>query len=139
MGKHKVNDPCSCGSGKKYKKCCQIELFSKQNLTNKLYEYQEKSKELYTICHDEGCDNLPDPTNWIFNQDKMREMWENYKARCDECDHIMLKNMMLNNSFSKYMEFMYDTYPCGFGNEFKHCYDNEVEFDGTETFSKLIK
>jgi len=30
------NDPCPCGSGKKYKKCCEQKLGSKKSLENRV-------------------------------------------------------------------------------------------------------
>ena len=109
---------------------------SKDDIIRKLEEYGKKSEELYQICVDECGDDLDAPISWIFNQDKMRSSWENYNEKMASMPELM-RNIMLNNSFSTYMSFMYDTYPVGFGKEFKYCYDNDTVFDGAEIFIKL--
>lgn len=109
----------------------------KQNIITKMEDYHDKSKELYKVCCEEGCENVINPILWIFNQDKMRYMYELHKKNI-ETQKEPFKTIMLNNSLSKYMKFMYDTYPCGFGNEMKRCYDNNIEFDGANIFIKLM-
>ncbi len=131
--KQKSNDKCLCGSGKKYKKCCKNELIS---IRNKMEEYSNKADELYKICINDGCDNLCNPTIWIFNQDKLRDSWEKYIKSTENLPEF-IKNSMLNNSYSNYMSFMYNTYPIGFGNKLKECYNNKIDCDGAEIFYKL--
>ena len=109
---------------------------SKDDVIKKMEEYGKKSEDLYKICVEECCDDLPDPITWIHNQDKMRSSWEDYNKDMSSMPDLM-RNMMLNNSFSTYMSFMYDTYPDGFGRELKYCYDNNIVCDGAEIFIKL--
>lgn len=126
--KQKVNNRCLYKSGKN---CCM-----KNNLTTQMENYYDESHKLYKRCCEDRCDGIVDPVNWIFNQDKMRVMWETYKQDVENKTEI-IKNAMLNNSFSKYMDFMYDTYPTGFGNKLKECYDNKINFDGAKIFYNL--
>ena len=109
----------------------------KMNLIQKLKKYGDESEKLYQICVDE-CPDLLDPTIWIYNQTQMRQSWEIFKADMVMKDNIV-STLMLNCSFSKYMEFMYDTYPVGFGDEIKNCYENDLVCDGAEIFHKLTK
>lgn len=106
------------------------------NIRNDMKEYSIKSEELYRVCCDEGYEGLFDPVIWIQNQDKMRKSWEEYKSNMEKKPSFFSK-LMLNNSFSKYMSFMYDTYPSGFGNKLEECYNNNEVIDGAEIFYKL--
>jgi len=86
-----------------------------------------KAEKMYKLCLDEisidhGYDKLVDPMTWLVNQDDMRKSWEQFLKTLETVPD-MLKTIMLNNSFSKYMEFMYNTYPVGFGNEIKELND----------------
>ena len=88
-----------------------------------------EAHKLYKICCDEGCDGLFDPLIWILNQNKMRCGWENYKLKLEN-EPEFFKNMMLNNSLSQYMSFMYNTYPSGLGDKLKErCNTTEVPFE----------
>ena len=139
MTKQKVNDKCLCGSGKKFKKCCinktkeEILLLMQKNGNEETRLLMEKNgneaHELYKICCDEGCDGLFDPVIWILNQNKMRCAWENYKLKLEN-EPEFFKNMMLNNSLSQYMSFMYNNYPSGLGDKLKERFNTtEVPFD----------
>jgi hypothetical protein len=135
----RVNEKCLCNSGKNYKKCCMNKTPQDTRLLHikeQMEYYSKKSNELYKACYDEGCNGIIDPVTWIFNQDKMRHAWETYKMNTEKSPEN-LRNVMLNNSFSKYMSFMYDTYPPGFGNKLKKCYDKKINFDGAEWFYNL--
>ena len=108
----------------------------KMNLIQKLKKYGDESEKLYQNCVN-VCPDLLDPTIWIYNQTQMRQSWEIFKA-----DIMKTKDfgkLMLNCSFSKYMKFMYDTYPAGFGDEIKNCYENGLVCDGAEIYHKLTK
>ena len=107
-------------------------------IISEMQNYAIKSQELYKICCNEGCEGMICPTTWLFNQDSMRNTWETYIKNMDNKPDFF-RNMMLNNSHSKYMLFMYDTYPPGFGNKLKECYDNKVDCNGAEIFWNLKK
>jgi hypothetical protein len=103
-----------------------------------------KAEELYRkALSDIGPDSqkLLDPTLWIMNQEKMRESWYeflNIPSNGTSFENIVLSNVMFKNSFSEYMQYMYDTYPIGFGKEVVKCYDNGLVCDGAKIYSKLI-
>lgn len=139
--KKKENNRCFCGSGKKHKNCCKILNEEKTNdkllnLMIQMNSYADTAQELYKKCIDEGCNDCIDPNNWILNQDNMRDCWENYKLKL-EISPDFFRNVMLNNSFSNYMSFMYDTYPIGFGNILKEFYKNKIDCDGAMIFYNL--
>ena len=66
----------------------------------------------------------------------MREGWEKYKLDMEN-EPELFKDLMLNNCLSEYMNFMYDTYPIGYGNKHIECIENNLGFDGAETFYNL--
>ena len=105
-------------------------------IREQMEKYAIKSQELYKICCQEGCKGIINPTSWILNQDTMRKSWEEYKKDM-ESKPLFFSNLMLNNSFSKYMLFMYNTYPSGFGNKLKECYKNNQVIDGAYIFYNL--
>ena len=108
----------------------------KDILIQQMKKYGDKSEKLYQICLDDFCETVLDPTTWIYNQTGMRKSWENFKEEIIKTKNI--GKLMLNCSFSKYMKFMYDTYPEGFGDAIKNCYENNLDMDGAEIFHKLI-
>ena len=93
-----------------------------------------KAEELYKVCL--NVDEILDPNNWLYNQDKMRTIWEQYKLGLANMSKFMRKGM-LNNSYARYMEFMYDNYPAGFGNKLLECYDNNLDCNSIEIFNDL--
>tara|TARA_B110000483_G_scaffold237885_2_gene313495 strand:+ start:9763 stop:10953 length:1191 start_codon:yes stop_codon:yes gene_type:complete len=104
-----------------------------------LIALDEKSKELYECAkHDDYEDGgaLCDPTQWLIHQDMMRCCWETYIRHLEYTPDV-IKKPMLNNSFAKYMNFMYTNYPCGFGNSMLTAFDNGGYADGCETFISL--
>lgn len=100
----------------------------------------DESDILYANCGDE-CDVLS-PTMWLFNQDQMRKMWEEFKIKTETLHENpsmrIYSNTILNNSCAKYMEFMYQNYPPGFGREMEKSYSDGVTSDGAKTFLNLI-
>ena len=94
-----------------------ISNISKTKMT-KLKQTADKAEELWAVCQDDGCDGLPNPTNWLYNQDSMRTMWESSK----ETQNNIFMELMFNNSYSQYMDFMYNNYPPGFGNKIRKCH-----------------
>lgn len=90
--------------------------------------YYKEAKN--NICDEDTC--LIDPVVWISNQDMMREIWENFKNDC-------IGEMLINNSFGTYMQFMYDSYPPNFQNETKRRIDEFGCMDGAEIYYDLTK
>jgi hypothetical protein len=116
-----------------------IKNIDTDDITSKLEKYGKKSEILYNDCKNEGpMDKLPDPTTWIWNQDTMRTSWEEFQLKLENNTNVM-KKILLNNSFSKYMSFMYAAYPPGFGKKIKECYDKNIVCDGTEIYLSLIQ
>jgi hypothetical protein len=106
------------------------------NIITDMQNYAIRSEELYKICLNEGCEGIIDPTTWLFDQDSMRYTWEKYIEEFENKPDI-IKDMMLNNSYSKYMLFMYDTYPPEFGNKLKECHQKKIDCNGAYIFWKL--
>ena len=104
----------------------------------KLEQIADKAEQLWVVCQNDGCDELPDPTNWLYNQDSMRTMWENSKESQTNNNNAFM-NLILNNSnsYSQYMDFMYNNYPAGFGNEIRKCYKEKKICDGENIYNKL--
>jgi len=50
-----------------------------------------------------------------------------------------MANIFVNNDFTKYMKFMYDSYPANFTNEIKKHMKEFRYSDGSEIYYKLIK
>jgi hypothetical protein len=67
-----------------------------------------KAVELFNLCIDAGCNELPNPVIWVRNKPKMRFMWETYIKDMPK-DNVM-SYMMLNNAFADYMRYMYENY-----------------------------
>ena len=101
-----------------------------------------KADELHQKALDDHCDGLLNPTSWIYNQNTMRPAWEKYRKKYeyDEKDTQAVQNMkrlMLNNSFGRYMNFMYENWPSGFADECTLAYKTKTIFDGAETYKRL--
>lgn len=104
----------------------------------RLEKMNDISKKLYEKCMNSKCENLPDPVNWIYNQDNMRKAWEQYINKNSDVDiPIYMKNLMLNNDLTNYMGFMYKYYPSGFGNKMKQAYVKKETFDGAKIYYDL--
>mgnify|MGYP001318068589 CR=1 FL=1 len=102
----------------------------------KLEIMNDVSKKLHLECINDKCEAI-DPVNWIYNQDKMRDAWEKFKLDFNNKPEF-IKNIMLQNSFGRYMGFMYDNYPPGYGNEFKNCINKNIPIDGLKIYNELI-
>jgi hypothetical protein len=102
----------------KYKK---IQINKTITYLDKLYE---EANKLYNICKEENAPNIVTPTVWLLNQDAMRIKWAEYNVLLLNISEDS-KNVLLNSSLSKYMSFMYDSYPDGFGKKlFEYCDNN---------------
>lgn len=68
-----------------------------------------KANELYTICMNSGCEQIPNPVNWVRNKDHMIFMWEKYLIDMNK-HPSPYKEMMLDNALTHYMKYMYENY-----------------------------
>ena len=133
---------CSKSCQKSHWNKHKADCFDREKLESQLQEYDNTSKELYAICANE-CEGLPNPTLWIYNQNKMREMWEKWNQHLQN-KHPLLKFAFESpcNSYKVYMYYMYNTYPVGFGEYLKNAYTNSHEgemIDGCRIFNELSK
>lgn len=98
---------------------------------------------MYNELQNQEC-NCQAPTQWLSNQDSFRNMFENYMNDITNKFNNKLKNntmanIFVNNDFTKYMKFMYDSYPANFTNEIKKHMKEFRYSDGSEIYYKLIK
>lgn len=93
--------------------------------------YEEAKNDLY------GNQELVDPVLWLHNQDKMRKSWEEFKNKSKNDD--LFCQILVNNKFSKYMDFMYDNYPENFSNTLKYNIKENGYSDGAEIYYDLTK
>ena len=95
----------------------------------------KKAIKLYKKSLSDGYD-LFDPYTWIYYQDKLRIYCEKYIINADRNSKLE-KKRIINNSFSEYMLFMYNTYPSGLGNKLKEYMNNKENHDGAEIYYNL--
>jgi hypothetical protein len=108
-----------------------------ENIKKRMEIMADIAEKLHNDAKTEGCMDLPDPSVWILNQNKMRESWEKYSNTTNEKMGIF-GAVMLDNSFGRYMKFMYESYPPGFSDEIKKVYHKGGVFDGALTYYKLM-
>jgi len=84
------------------------------------------------------CPGIPTPTEWILQQATMRASWERWYTITNK-KREPFRSIMLRNAYSKYMKFMYDSYPPGFGDEIMKAYQDGTSFHGVQTFLQLSK
>lgn len=97
------------------------------------------SKQLYNDCIKETFNdiNILDPVNWLANQENMRKLYESYINKTILSNNTLTENL-INNKLIKYMKFMYDNYPIGFGDELiKKCKNKEI-WDGAEIYYEKL-
>lgn len=99
--------------------------------------YEITARKLYEQCIAEDCKGLVDPIQWIMNQDQMRMMWEKFVSKFDHTSNKIITDVLLNNKFSDYMKFMYQTYPAGYGNKLLEGFRKGGWVDGAEIFFTL--
>ena len=134
-----VNIKCTCGSGFKYKKCCMKKsYYNYSKLAEEMRTYAITATEMYNICIKEINNQVVDPIFWIYNQEKMRLSWEQYIDSLENVSGFM-KETMLNNNFAKYMQYMYDKYPPGYGNAIHKAYKAGIKLDAVDTYFNLRK
>jgi hypothetical protein len=49
MKKPKRNDPCPCGSGKKFKKCCESKMIGKKFMATKIDSTLKKQNKVFSL------------------------------------------------------------------------------------------
>lgn len=128
------------------------ELFNRLNTTSdnisktrkKMKILNDISLHLYNECikemiydSDEENNKILDPVNWLVNQEIMRKLYESYINKTMVSDNIWTKQLS-NNNFIKYMKFMYDNYPVGFGKELLNKYENNEICDASAIYYKKI-
>lgn len=105
-------------------------------IRTRMEEISKTAHELYNGVK-RDCPSLPDPTQWILNQAVMRAAWEkSYHSAAKKSEP--LQSMILRNPYSKYMRFMYNAYPPGFGDEIIQAYKEGRTFDGVAVYYRLI-
>lgn len=111
-----------------------------------LAKISDEANVLYKNCEEEGGEDLMDPTVWLLNQDIMRRKWVDYKILLQNVPEES-KNELLNTNLAKYMKFMFDSYPDGFGKKLFECCDNvqkpnvgkrNIKHDAVEIYLSLI-
>jgi hypothetical protein len=111
-----------------------------KELRKTMMELSNQADRLYMMAKRDGVDidtskALPEPVTWIYNQDTMRKMWEDFKDKCEKMGPF--GNMLINNSYGNYMKFMYDNYPAGFRKKMMEAYNRGVGFDGAKAYREL--
>ncbi len=105
-----------------------------QNISKKLEKMYDISFVLYKEAKKEN-NSILDPVNWINNQNQMRKSWEEFIEPFK--NNESMRKVMLNNSFGAYMNFMYKSYPSGFGDELRKGWEKGTSIDGTLIYIKL--
>jgi hypothetical protein len=88
-------------------------------LNNIAIRYYEQARHDAEVLH---------PNLWLNGQDDMRALWENVKNRG-----------IIDSTFSRYMNFMYDNYPKDFTKTIKYNIDEIGYCDGAEVYYELTK
>ena len=122
----------------------KTECFDRHSLELQLIEYDKTAKILFAICASEECDGLPNPTLWIYNQNEMRKLWDEWKENLQNLNKPLLQFTFKypSNSYNVYMDYMYKTYPPGFGENLKNAYIDSKEgeiIDVCKIFNELMK
>jgi hypothetical protein len=88
----------------------------------------EKANKLYELVKTENRASIPNPESWLYDQGRLRKMWEKYKNSI-VCLNVAkdVVDILMTNSFYIYMEFMYDSYP-DYDYQLGLCYDGLNRF-----------
>jgi len=108
----------------------------KTKVIKELVNKYDESEKLYNICVNDGCEDVVDPQNWLHNQDQMIDNWQKFKIICESQGPS--GDILLNNSFGKYMNHMCESYPLEFGNKVRENYNNKIQSDGAEIYYELM-
>ncbi len=106
-------------------------------IRQKMQEISTTADGLYHAAK-RDCPGVPEPMGWILNQAAMRASWERFHAITDR-KREPFRSIMLRNPYSKYMRFMYESYPPGFGDEIIAAYKEERPFDGAVVYYHLTR
>lgn len=135
---------CECNSEDTYKNCCHKDKYSKEeiqiikDIRNKLSIIGDNAYKLYNNALNDHCEHLLKPTDWLYNETAMRESWNKFKLECNKSGEL-IRTSMLNNSFSKYMDYMCENYPIGYGKITKEKLTNKQVLDGAKIYYELTK
>lgn len=88
----------------------------------------KEAESLYDAAIADGCRSMFKPALWLMHQDEMRQGWETF---------VSMMPVVEPNSFTRYMQFMYDSYPAGLGREAAAAAKEGREFDGAEAYLRL--
>ena len=105
-------------------------------IRQRMQELSDAADGLYHAAK-RDCPGIPEPMGWILNQAAMRATWERFHAITDR-KREPFRSIMLRNPYSKYMKFMYESYPPGFGDEIIQAYKEERPFDGAVVYYRLM-
>ena len=86
------------------------------------------------VVDDHAKDTLK-PIHWLANEDIMRMQFREMK---NDISDIPLGDSLEKSAWWKYMKFMDERYPHGFGNRLKHCIDNDIQVDSAELFLECL-
>jgi len=133
---------CSKSCQKSNWKHHKSECFDRKSLESQLQEYDNTAQKLFAICAPE-CDGLPNPTQWIYNQNEMRRLWDEWNESLQKANEPLFQFTFNSpsNAYKLYMDYMYITYPPGFGEKLRNAYttSNEGEIiDGCKIFNQLM-
>lgn len=99
----------------------------------KLATLLQIATDLHTICASLQISELCDPSTWIMRQTELRAYWVELRPllRAAEYDNERARH------FYNYMEFMYTSYPAGFGDKIREFHDSDTGFDGAAIYDYL--
>ena len=78
---------------------------------------------------------LCDPDSWIANQNIIRNAWERFTEESGK--DVNVWNEMMCNSFCKYMQFMYESFPAGYKDGIEKLYEETGYVDASEVYYNL--
>lgn len=107
-----------------------------QQIKEQMEKWGLHADQLHRQCIQDKCDDILEPHIWIYKQDSMRKSWESWRENMENKSPVV-RQLLDNNSFTKYMDFMYDTYPAGFGNSLTESRENDDYCDGAEIFYNM--
>ena len=102
-------------------------------MENNYNELLEHANALYMKSKTVDCKSI-DPVTWIYNQDKLRNTWEKFTEKSNDLG--IYTPILLDNEFSKYMKFMYDSFPPGFGNLIKETISSNMDIKKMTPYEK---
>jgi hypothetical protein len=101
--------------------------------TNNYNEILDQANELYIKSKTVDCNSI-DPVTWIINQEKLRKSWETFEEKSNNLG--IYKPIIMDNEFSKYMKFMYDSFPAGYGDFIKKHVTENMEIKQKTPYEK---